>query len=203
MSSGFSVERQTEAMSRTDEQGRAILDAASELLASEGACALTVRRIAAAAGCSTMGLYSRFGNKDGVVDELYADGFANLGAAMSARPRTDDPVADLLDCAVTYRASALARSTHYMVMFGGAVPGFQPSESSRQMAHQGFECLTGKVQRCIDAGRIHGSAPEIAEIVWGCVHGLVMLELLHLSPAKSDPDRRLRLMVGALVDGFA
>ena len=66
-------------MARTlDEQGQALLDAASELLASEGAGGLTVRRIAADAGCSTMGVYSRFGNKDGVVDHLYMEGFRRL-----------------------------------------------------------------------------------------------------------------------------
>ena len=67
------------AMARTrDEQGRRILEAASGLLSEEGASALSVRRIATAAGCSTMGLYSRFGGKDGVVDELYAEGFERL-----------------------------------------------------------------------------------------------------------------------------
>ena len=39
-------------MARTrDEQGRRILEAASELLSKEGASALSVRRIASAAGC--------------------------------------------------------------------------------------------------------------------------------------------------------
>ena len=78
-------------MARTrDEQGQRILEAASELLSKEGASALSVRRIATAAGCSTMGLYSRFGGKDGVVDELYAEGFERLIAAMRANPSTDD-----------------------------------------------------------------------------------------------------------------
>ena len=55
-----------------------------------------MRRIAAAAGCSTMGLYSRFGGKDGVVDELYAEGFERLIDGDAARtPPTDDPLADL------------------------------------------------------------------------------------------------------------
>src|SRR6476646_1906379 len=116
-------------MARTrDEQGQRILEAASELLSKEGASALSVRRIAAAAGCSTMGLYSRFGGKDGVVDELYAEGFEHLVDAMKANQPTDDPVADLRRAATCYRDSAVANATHYMVMFGGAVPGCVPSD---------------------------------------------------------------------------
>src|SRR5215467_4809505 len=91
-----------------DEQGRRILEAASELLSKEGANALSVRRIAAAAGCSTMGLYSRFGGKDGVVDELYAEGFERLVEAMRQNPLTDDPLADLRRGANCYRETALA-----------------------------------------------------------------------------------------------
>ena len=56
------MEETGQLMARTrDEQGQRILEAASELLSTEGASALSVRRIATAAGCSTMGLYSRFG----------------------------------------------------------------------------------------------------------------------------------------------
>ena len=84
---------------RTDEQSKAILDAASRILSADGAGALTVRRIASEAGCSTMGLYSRFGGKEGVVDELYMEGFQHLSEGMSAMAKTDDPVADLRACA--------------------------------------------------------------------------------------------------------
>ena len=42
-----------------------------------------------------MGLYSRFGGKDGVIDELYVEGFDQLCDAMSALPKTDDALGDL------------------------------------------------------------------------------------------------------------
>ena len=145
-------------MARTrDDQGRRILEAASGLLSEEGASALSVRRIATAAGCSTMGLYSRFGGKDGVVDELYAEGFERLITAMKANPVTDDTLADLRRCATCYRETALANATHYMVMFGGAVPGFVPSDASHAIAHDAFGGLVAKVARCTDAGVLVGS----------------------------------------------
>jgi AcrR family transcriptional regulator len=191
-------------MARTrDEQGRRILEAASELLSKEGASALSVRRIASAAGCSTMGLYSRFGGKDGVVDELYVEGFERLIEAMQALPSTDEPLADLRRCAVCYRDTALTNATHYMVMFGGAVPGFLPSDASHGIAHDAFGGLVSKVKRCTDAGLLVGRADDIAEVLWGSIHGLVMLELVGINPLASDPSARFSRALEALFDGFS
>jgi len=191
-------------MARTrDEQGQRILEAASELLSKEGASALSVRRIAAAAGCSTMGLYSRFGGKDGVVDELYAEGFERLVGAMKGDHPTDDPLADLRRGAACYRDAALANATHYMVMFGGAVPGFVPSDASHELAHSAFGGLVGKVARCTDAGLFRGSPDEIAELLWGSIHGLVMLEIVGVNPMMSDPVARFDRALDVLFRGLA
>src|ERR671914_2944683 len=54
---------------------RALLDGASGLLVAEGPGALTMRRVAAVAGCSTTVLYTMFGAKEGLADALYREGF--------------------------------------------------------------------------------------------------------------------------------
>jgi AcrR family transcriptional regulator len=191
-------------MARTrDEQGQRILEAASELLSTEGASALSVRRIAAAAGCSTMGLYSRFGGKDGVVDELYAEGFERLVDAMRSNQPTDDPLADLRRAANCYRDSAVANATHYMVMFGGAVPGFEPSDASHDLAHAAFDGLVAKVARCTDAGVLDGEPDQIAELLWGSIHGLVMLEIVGINPLMSDPTTRFDRDLDVIFRGLA
>ncbi|MCB0956523.1 MAG: TetR family transcriptional regulator, partial [Ilumatobacter sp.] len=46
-------------VSRLDDVGHALLDAADRLLTTEGAGALTIRRMASEAGVSTMNVYSR------------------------------------------------------------------------------------------------------------------------------------------------
>jgi AcrR family transcriptional regulator len=185
-----------------DAQGKAILEAASRLLSTEGASALTVRRIASEAGCSTMGLYSHFGGKDGVVEQLYLQGFEQLSDAMRALPKTDDPLTDMRACSRMYRTTALAHATHYMVMFGGAVPGFRPSPESARVARSAFERLVASVQRCIDAGLFRGSAPELAEVLWGAMHGVVMLELLGHNPARVDQELLYERLLDTLFDGL-
>ena len=94
-----------------DNVGNALLKAADTLLASEGASALTVRRIATEAGMSTMNVYSRFGGKDGVVEHLFLQGFALLAEAMNEVPETDDPMLDLSICGAAYRRFALDHAT--------------------------------------------------------------------------------------------
>jgi len=181
-----------------------LLRAASQLLDDEGPDALTVRRIAAAAGVSTMGVYSRFGNKDGVVDALLQDGFEDLLAAMHAVPLTADPLADLQASCEAYRAFALSHPTHYRIMFGGAVPGFEPSPACVLTGQSGFGALVDRVQRCLDANLLTGgTAEEISMSLWATSHGLVSLELFGNRPQDVLEDDPYARTVSAVIRGFS
>jgi AcrR family transcriptional regulator len=188
----------------SDPVRQSLLDAAGEVLARDGASALTVRRIAAEAGTSTMGVYSRFGGKDGVVDALLRDGFLALRAVMDESPPTDDPLADLFACSERYRRFALANPTRYEVMFETALPGFEPTDDSMAVAASTFAELVSRVQRCIDAGVLGGArAEEVALSVWATLHGLVSLELIGKQPPQLVDDDPYARTLGALVRGFA
>jgi AcrR family transcriptional regulator len=187
-----------------DEQGQALLEAASQLLSTEGAHALTVRRIASEAGCSTMGVYSRFGGKDGVVEELYKEGVERLFDAVGAGVDTDDPLADLYHCGLRYRENALANATHYMIVFGGAVPGFEPSLEAKLMSLDAFGRMVDRVRRAQAAGLFVDDPPEkIGEIIWATIHGHVMLEIVGMSATLGDPFERYERTLHLLIDGFA
>ena len=99
----------------TDELRETLLSAAGKLIATDGIEALTVRRIAAEAGSSTMGVYSRFGGKEGVVDALLREGFEALRDALTARPLTDDPFEDMVAGCAAYRDFARANPTRWRV----------------------------------------------------------------------------------------
>ena len=191
-------------MSRAlDEQGQALLDAASRLLADDGAAALTVRRMAADAGCSTMGVYSRFGNKDGVVDHLYMEGFRRLIEAMDSAGDSDDPLEDMRRCGLAYRRNALENATYYLVMFARAVPGFIPSDEARAVSQASFQRLVARVRRCQDAGQyVDGSPAAMAEVIWGAIHGHVMLELVGMKATGDDPAERYEHMLALIEQGF-
>ena len=186
-----------------DEQGQALLDAASDLLASEGAGGLTVRRIAADAGCSTMGVYSRFGNKDGVVDHLYMEGFRRLIAAMDGVGDSGDPLEQMRRCGQAYRRNALENATYYLVMFARAVPGFVPSDEAKAVSYASFQRLAARVRNCQEAGLyVDGSPEAMAEVIWGAIHGHVMLELVGMRATEDDPAARYEHMLDVLEQGF-
>src|SRR4051812_28581588 len=63
-----------------------LLDAALRLLEERGPGALRVRDVAAAAEQSTMGVYTHFGSKQGLLEELYLHGFRRLADRLSSVP---------------------------------------------------------------------------------------------------------------------
>ena len=170
-----------------------------------GAEALTVRRISAAAGCSTMGLYSRFGGKEGLVDHLFREGFVGLGDAMDAVTADLTPSSALRVCGRAYRSYALAHASHYLVMFTGVVPGFQPSSESKAIAHGTFERLVENVTRAQaeDAMRPDVAPDVIAEIVWATIHGFVMLELVGMDTVSCPSSELYELVLDQIERGWA
>jgi AcrR family transcriptional regulator len=178
-----------EQMPELDDVGTTLLAAAANLLATAGPEALTVRRIAADAGMSTMNVYSRFGNKEGVVERLFVNGFELLATGMRAAPTTDDPLADLRSCRTAYRAFATANPTLYSVMFEKAVPDFEPSAAAMEIGTRTLEVLAGRVERAMDAGLLRRADPfTTAAIIWSTCHGVVSLELKGIDPHKINFD---------------
>ncbi|CAN5813242.1 TetR/AcrR family transcriptional regulator [soil metagenome] len=193
------------ARERGDAVRQALLAVAHDLLASEGPGALTVRRIATEAGMSTMNLYSRFGGKEGVVDELYIDGFRRLAASMSATVPDVDPLEDLRMCGEQYRRFAQENPTYYTLMFDAPIPDFEPSDAAKEVALGALDRVAQRVQRAIDAGLIAGvDAFHVATGLWACEHGLVSLEM-KMSDADHpfDWDHVSPATVDALVRGLA
>ena len=169
-----------------DETSEALLSAAHRLLASDGPDALTVRRIATEAGMSTMNVYSRFGGKDGVIDELYAHGYQLLFDALDAVPETGDTAADLVQIAAAYRVFAIESPMYYEIMFGK----FDPSEQSIESALEGLARLVGRLERGVANGSLHLpndlDATSATAWLWATCHGLISLELGNIAVETID-----------------
>lgn len=167
-------------MNRTqDETSDALLAAAHHLLSTVGAEALTVRRIANEAGMSTMNVYSRFGGKDGVIDELFADGYRRLVEKLEAVPVTNDLRHDIVAITNAYREFALANPTYYGIMFRSSIPGFEPSAASVDVAIGLLRSMVERIGLAQANGHIAETFEpyEVAAWMWATCHGLVSLEL--------------------------
>jgi AcrR family transcriptional regulator len=156
---------------------RLVLDTASSLLEDEGPAALTMRRIAGDAGCSTTVLYTMFGGKSGIAEALWLEGFARLGAALG-QVRETDPLRRLAALGRTYRANALANRSYYAVMFQRPIPGFEPSPEAYAASLEPLQALADAVAECIRAGILRPADPaHVAGVLWAAAHGAVSLEL--------------------------
>jgi AcrR family transcriptional regulator len=165
-----------------------LLDEGGRLLAEEGPAALTVRRLAERAGTSASAVYSLFGDKWGLVDEMFREGFRRFAERIAALDRTDDPEADLIALGAAYRANARANPHLYDLMFGQPFPQFQPREGTRELAIGTFAALVGALGRCIDAGLLSGDPLDLATAFFSLIHGLTALELAGwmVSPERAD-----------------
>jgi AcrR family transcriptional regulator len=144
------------------------------VLQRDGAGALTVRNIAAEAGCSTTGIYTYFGGKHGLVEAIFVEGFESFDAATEPFKAT----LDLAGGCRAYREWALANPTQYMVMFGRAVPDFVPSGAALSRALQSFLGLADVIQRIAPGD----DYLERAYRVFATQHGCVMIELSDMVP---------------------
>jgi AcrR family transcriptional regulator len=168
-----------------------LVQAALTVLQTGGAASLTVRNITAEAGCSTTGVYTYFGGKNGLVEAIYVDGFDSFDRAVKPHLEADEIIA----AGRAYRDWALANPTQYMVMFGRAVPDFTPSEAARSRATQSFVDLAEAIRRASGAD----DHAERAYHLFATVHGYVMLELAGMGAlTREDSDQLYERALDAL-----
>ncbi|MDV6013955.1 TetR/AcrR family transcriptional regulator [Haloechinothrix sp. LS1_15] len=179
----------------------AALDAAGNLLERAGPGALTMRRIATELGCSTTVLYTIFGGKAGIAEELWREGFERLHRAMDHVP-AGDPLSRLTAMGWAYRDNALANSAYYAVMFQRAIPGFTPSEEAYAASLRPLHALADAVARCIDTGVFAPADPlAAARVLWAAAHGAVSLELAGFE-GRIDAEERYATLLGATAAWF-
>ena len=163
-----------------------LVAAALAVLRRDGASGLTVRAITTEAGCSTTGVYTYFGGKHGVVDAIFTDGFDSFDAAVGPALATGNLVAG----GHAYRRWAFEHPTQYMVMFGSAVPDYEPSDAARARSMVSFQQLVDGVARsAVEA--TSGSDEELAYHFFATLHGYVMLEMASMSDAVAIADDTL------------
>lgn len=169
-----------------------LLHAAVSLLHADGPDALQTRKIASAAGTSTMAVYTHFGGMRALIAEVAEEGLRQFDTALTT-PQTDDPITDLLATGIAYRRYAIERPHMYRLMFGStSAHGINAPTSNVltltvaeiERRYPSFAHVVRAVHRSMRAGRITvGSADDDQVVVstagqfWALIHGFVMLEL--------------------------
>jgi len=188
---------------RTPELKQRLRDAAIEVLVREGPGGVTTRSVARAAETSTPAVYELFGDKAGLVREVFFEGFRVLRAELETTPETDDPVADLRTLGVAYRAFITEHPQLARVMFSRPFEDFDPGPAELQAGASVRTLIVHRVQRCIDAGEMEGDATDTAHGLVALIQGLAEAEISRrLGTSRASVDRRWDLAIGAMLAGL-
>jgi AcrR family transcriptional regulator len=189
---------------RTPQLRDHVLAVATGLLVRDGVEAFTTRRIAREANTSLPAVYELFGDKTGLVRQIFFRGFDQLRAEFEALPDTDDPRADLLSLTATYRRFVLSNPVLSEVMFSRPFSSFEPTAHELKAGAFVRSLVLKRVRRCLDAGLVHGDDADIAHALIALIQGLAAAESSRrLGRTRASVDRRWVLAIDALLAGFA
>lgn len=174
-----------------------ILQAASELFLEGGSSALSVRAISKRAGVSTIGIYSHFKGKQGILDELYIEGFEKVFTAMDVLKTAKGPRETILLGVRGYLDVAEKYEAHYRLIFGESDAGYSPSDEARAAAGKAFTMLVDVSSLILPEGTTLAKKQRIALEIWAFVHGYVSLKH-HAISTLISPEEWNNLAINAL-----
>ncbi len=188
---------------RTPELKQRLTDAAVEVLSREGPGGFTTRGVAGAAETSTPAVYELFGDRAGLVREVFFEGFRVLRGQLAATAESEDPVADLKALGFAYRVFMNEKPQLAGVMFSRPFSDFDPAPSELDAGTSVRTLVVGRVQRCVDAGILQGDATDIAHALVALIQGLGQAEISsRLGTTRTAVDRRWELAIDAMLAGL-
>ena len=153
-----------------------------------------------------MGVYTHFGSKQGLLEQLYLHGFRCLEDRLNSVPSDGQGRQELLAFALAYRAFALDNEALYGLMFERATPDFVPSNASRLAGLSTFGMLATRVA---DWRPDFTDPAADAHLVWATMHGLVSIELMHrrwggplVAHLQGDPEQNYATAIGSLLEAL-
>ena len=159
-----------------------VLSTASELIASRGADALSLRDLARRAGVSHAAPAHHFGDRRGLFTALATQGFELLAVDLegSVAQRAFDRTA------VAYVRFAVARPGHFAVMFRSDL--LDPTAPSLARARERAADVLRTGLAGLDQDRLLISADDARRAAWAMVHGVATLWLAGALPGV-DPEQ--------------
>ena len=189
---------------RTPELRDHVLSVAIGLLARDGVAGFTARNVAREAQTSTPAVYELFGDKGGLIRELFFEGFRLLERHLETFVETEDARADVIQIVELYRGFIRENAVLSEVMFAHPFTDFEASRAELRAAGAVRSFIVDRVRRCIDAGLMRGDEADIALVLIALTEGLAVAESSsRLGASRESLDRRWTLAVDAMLDGLS
>ncbi len=180
-----------------------MIDVSLATLERDGPTGVTARNIATLSGASTAALYELFGDKSGLIRNIFFEGFALLAERLEALPSTDDARADLIDSLDVSRQFALDSPMLFEVMYARPFTEFKPTSADDASAAIIYRHLVDRVAAWLETGRRSKTTVDAAHALVAANRGLIATELAGLlGTSSANTSRRRRLTIDALLDGL-
>jgi len=153
-----------------------ILSVAADILEKDGAEAVTTRAVCQAAGITAPTLYHHFGDKDGLLRAVVANGVKTFMAQKRANRRTADALADLKRGWDRWIAFGLERPRLFRLM----VESTRSDPSANQEA---FVIMRSTIERLGAEGRLTTGVDTAARTMWAAANGVLTMFLQDTPPA--------------------
>ena len=192
------------AKQRTPELRDHVLHVAVAMLAARGVTGFTTREVAQQASTSTPAVYELFGDKAGLVREVFFEGFRLLRRHFGRLEESADPRADLVGVIEAFREFVRGNPVLAEVMFSRPFADFDPGPEELRAGGAVREFVVGHVRRGTDAGILGGDETDIAHVLIALAQGLAAQETAGwLGTSKASMDRRWDLAIRAVLDGLS
>ncbi|MEV4078107.1 TetR/AcrR family transcriptional regulator [Nonomuraea fuscirosea] len=173
---------------------RVIIDAALQAIGESGPAGWSLRELARRAGVSHAAPAHHFGDKQGLLTAVAAEGFGLFADAL------ERATADVWEVGVAYVRFAIDHRPYFEVMFRPEL--YRADDPSVQSAHERAAGVLITSAHALSPGAEHDRMTTIA--AWSLVHGFTSLWLSGALPesAGGDPEAlarsMIRLVLGAL-----
>lgn len=153
--------------------------AAIELLEKEGPNAMTVRRITAKIGGTSIMIYREFGSITNLASTVVDYGFQLLAKQLKALPKTSDVLVDLWLSFCIVREFSLSHKNLYAVMFAVQnIGGHKRSGEELELGKDTLIIIHDLCEKAVKEEIFTTTAWHATQFFWTLIHGRLMFEMV-------------------------
>jgi AcrR family transcriptional regulator len=184
-----------------------ILDAASQMFATEGYANVSMRKIADKIEYSPTTIYLYFKDKNDLLNQICEDTFGKLYRKVSAiQQKSENPLECLRKGIRAYVEFGLKYPNHYEVTFITPIMEYlgedlHPYEGS--MGERAFNFLRSQVADCVAQGYLKkGDVDVMSQTMWAAMHGLTSILIGHTDFPFAKRSKLIDCLTETMIKGM-
>ena len=155
-----------------------LCDLALKAFAEQGVEGMSLRGLAAAAGCSRTTPYRYFKNKEDILAAVRQTQFQRMAdESEEVAQRVKEPDDRLVELARAYVSFAMATPDAYRVMYSVNQQDEQRYPDLVKQINRAQKPMINAVDEAIKSGSIKGDPINIVHVLWAGLHGIISLHL--------------------------